>query len=632
MPALSTVFKWAIVSWVFVTSFCIFQLDFQLSTAPNTLAAGVTARATGMRVNAPYDDENDNSVNSGPRALRVPGNGPGDSNQRAPVTTVTRVLWNFETDAPALPSFRHSFLPSHIPLMTSRTFSRSGSNDGASIRIQRAARYSFYEQQASYVDGGQGSLFTPDNSYQCQRTGRVEFQSAPSAPTAEGAITYGQWSMKWPRFIRQQHLVWWRFYDVSTWREQTGCPLEVHPWSTMPQGIFDRLLKQRIQEGAAFPELPEHAGSFTFCEPEMTSGRVQIALDATVAASTGRADVCDSTSSVNSILANAQAALKAGVAPLQRQPKTLFWADVEAGSFYQHWVQNIFPKLAQAAHAFPDLLSPDQPDFEGLNGIGNGPSQTEYEGTPLRTQLARVVAKQHLELERFPVIRKFYDHIGWDVIDGASTPITAQQVVYSCATPPMHPYLWQAAQQRVFGVVPKPLAHRRSIVYAGRTRGGATENEGRRVLNEDLVLQLLGLWAPAYNVVQFDHRTLNTIDDTIGFWSDARVILGPHGGALTGLTFAACDTTVIELMPLVNGYHPPLRHAGMMFYTQASMLEQDYWLLPITTELSVGDFHVPLDQLCEVLMATLGHPDGSLGSAKACRDLTEQLMRKSMKQ
>lgn len=217
-------------------------------------------------------------------------------------------------------------------------------------------------------------------------------------------------------------------------------------------------------------------------------------------------------------------------------------------------------------------------------------------------QWSNVSATQELLLDRYPIIAEIYKHMNWEVFDERSQPIQANTLVYSCRTPPLHPYLWQQGQQWVLKVRPRPMAERKKIVYCGRTKAGRIENAGRRVLNEEAVVQALRKWeAQGFELAEYDHRQHPTVASLNEFFSEARLLIGPHGGCLTNVMHIPCNSAVIELFPLVNGVKPPVAHPAMMMYMQSTYLEQDYYMLPVYTTDSGGDMTVPIDELEEIL-------------------------------
>jgi len=98
----------------------------------------------------------------------------------------------------------------------------------------------------------------------------------------------------------------------------------------------------------------------------------------------------------------------------------------------------------------------------------------------------------------------------------------------------------------------------------------------------------------------------------VDFFADARLLLGAHGGCMTNLLFMPCGSSVVELFPLdLGGMNTPVGHNAMLMYLQSTMLEHDYWMVPIRSPHGNGDFTAPLDQVERILVDILGPPPGA---------------------
>lgn len=247
------------------------------------------------------------------------------------------------------------------------------------------------------------------------------------------------------------------------------------------------------------------------------------------------------------------------------------------------------PKVAQAL-----LLAP-----EAVSAVpGQAPP-----GVP-----GGVTAVQELLLDRYPIIREIYKHLGWGVVDERQRPVVGSRLLYSCVAPPLTPWLWQVGQAAVLGVKPLPLQQRDRLVYCGRTGKGRIENAGRQVLNEDELLpELERLVAAPHGLTleYFDHRDHPTLPDLIAYFSRARALVGPHGGCLTNVVFMGCGSSVLEVYPLVGGVRTPVGHPAYMMYLQASFMEQDYSMLPVHTPDEAGSAAVPVGDVISLLDASL---------------------------
>jgi capsular polysaccharide biosynthesis protein len=95
----------------------------------------------------------------------------------------------------------------------------------------------------------------------------------------------------------------------------------------------------------------------------------------------------------------------------------------------------------------------------------------------------------------------------------------------------------------------------------------------RKVLNESQIIEHLA----GYNFipVQMDHKTLL---EQVQIFSQAEIVVAPHGAALTNLLFIQSGTKVIELIPwgyVNNCYYAMTNYAGAdYFYLQTEAIEQ----------------------------------------------------------
>lgn len=306
---------------------------------------------------------------------------------------------------------------------------------------------------------------------------------------------------------------------------------------------------------------------------------------------------------------------------------TVVWVATPAAGFFQHYLQNVLPKIAMASLFHPEIIPPPPQPLpadaiiaaprKSAQGDASSVSRSPREDTPTRpSPAASVLAIQELLPARFALVPSLYSQFGWTVRDDRRNALQVRgarsSVVYPCVAPPLHPFLWQTAQAAVLGVRALPLERRSRIIYCGRTGVGRTENTGRRVLNEHELLPALrsaaearGLTLEVFDSSAFAGADAQTLLD---YWSTARVIIGPHGGALSNLVFAGCGTTVIELFPLAFGIKPPVGHAGMMMYMQSTFLEQDYWMLPCMSMQANGDFDAPISDVTGIINEALPLP------------------------
>lgn len=299
-----------------------------------------------------------------------------------------------------------------------------------------------------------------------------------------------------------------------------------------------------------------------FCEDDYTKGYVEVKQDVYLQETPGHD--CGPRGDLNKLLR-----------PKQDVPQFLnfhriFWAVIPATWTFQHWFENTLPKLGQASFF-----------VKNWNGI---------------------TSNQELLLDRFPILTEIHRFIGFNLIDERTNVIHADELIYSCQTPPLHPLLWKLGR-RFFGIPSSPSdrLRPRRLAYCSRNDQRQASNGGRRVLNEEELFKRVKEetdWA----LELFDPSRYTTIDSLIEYFStEVYGIVGPHGGCLTNLVYMPCNSIVIEFLPLINGGRPPLGHPGYMMYMQATMLDMEYWLVPVNTPNGNGDCEVDPGLLIEII-------------------------------
>ncbi|UJR11944.1 hypothetical protein I4U23_016122 [Adineta vaga] len=176
--------------------------------------------------------------------------------------------------------------------------------------------------------------------------------------------------------------------------------------------------------------------------------------------------------------------------------------------------------------------------------------------------------------------------------------VGAHLLINPCRTPGIHPRLWQNARAMYWSLVNLPKSKPNLLIYVQRTANNA-KNHGRLILNDNSVIELLRRYAIKHSLtyVQYDHSKQ---DDHIGkqieLFSNARLIFGIHGGALSNINFAPSGTTIIEIMPyksnksslpIVCSMFDPNQFrpcVGYSYYIQSQLLNQSYWILPNTVD------------------------------------------------
>jgi len=138
------------------------------------------------------------------------------------------------------------------------------------------------------------------------------------------------------------------------------------------------------------------------------------------------------------------------------------------------------------------------------------------------------------------------------------------------------------------------IESRKKFIYIRRTSENS-RNRGRLILNEQELIESLRKYASQSSLefFEYDHsKQTGSVVDQIRLFSQARVILGVHGGAQSNMNFAASSTIIIEIMPfrseqstipVVCSLSNPneLRPCvGYIYYVQSQLLNHSYWILP----------------------------------------------------
>ena len=142
---------------------------------------------------------------------------------------------------------------------------------------------------------------------------------------------------------------------------------------------------------------------------------------------------------------------------------------------------------------------------------------------------------------------------------------------------------------------------RRRVIYASRRDVTGSTGDGRvgsggggrRVVNEDAITQLLRKRYGDELVVFVGGE--HSVTSTIELFSNARTVIGPHGGAFVNTLFCAERTALVEFVPA--------RQPTQYFYRTSACLGQQYWPLPIRGRGHADPLEVPLEELLRILDA-----------------------------
>ncbi|KAK8792788.1 hypothetical protein WA158_004952 [Blastocystis sp. Blastoise] len=188
-----------------------------------------------------------------------------------------------------------------------------------------------------------------------------------------------------------------------------------------------------------------------------------------------------------------------------------------------------------------------------------------------------------LQNNRFPIVEKLYNRLGISsdrllYSKQYQGTIHFEELIFPCITPPIHPYLWQRAQYllKLPHIINPNLPEPDTIVYISRNQG--TYNGGRRVVNEEQILEYLRdyLSDTPYKLVLFRAKDYPDLDSLFEFWSHAKIVLGPHGGAFANVIFWRPHTVLLEFLYNNPGYISQHYNYRMMFYLEATMLDMNY--------------------------------------------------------
>ena len=264
---------------------------------------------------------------------------------------------------------------------------------------------------------------------------------------------------------------------------------------------------------------------------------------------------------------NVSFVLNPRIVPSTRWYRSLVPMMVPDGGTFQHFLDGTLPKIIQAL----DYIQ--QPQVMLLM-------------PPIRDQII------------FEILQKL--NISRNKIVTYSGSAGADYLVFTCITPPLHPYLWQRARSLIGvsnGHVAIPNRNKIAIV----TREGC-HNCGRLLLNKGALIETLRNKYSKENVQVYTGPF--DLEKTIQFFSKVKVVIGTHGGGLYNINFCPSNTTVIEIMPTYDD-GKTLAAAHQIIWTQSVLLEHKYWRLPTVPENDKGNVNINVTQVLDILEQTL---------------------------
>ena len=233
------------------------------------------------------------------------------------------------------------------------------------------------------------------------------------------------------------------------------------------------------------------------------------------------------------------------------------------GGAFQHFVDGVLPKLMQMRSILP---------FQGITYLFRRP----------RDQNIYAILK-HMNISF-----AFYD----------SGDITADYLVNTCITPPVHPLLFSGIRKmltnssdntdKTFGdgfVILLTRAHSR--------------NSGRNMRNKDKIISYLqGRYGRRFRVFNGDL----TFNDSMNLFQQARIVIGVHGGAFYNIIFAPSSLHILEIMPTTTtGKVTPRYIAHPIFWVISNMLNQTFWRINNVPLDSAGNVNVDIGKVSKML-------------------------------
>lgn len=227
---------------------------------------------------------------------------------------------------------------------------------------------------------------------------------------------------------------------------------------------------------------------------------------------------------------------------------------VPDGGTFQHFIDGVLPKLIQA-----------------LTFINQ--SQVKLMLTPIRDHII------------FDMLAKL--NFSRNSIAFYTGSFSADHMILTCITPPLHPVLWQKARF-LLGASETLTVPEKEAKIVIVTRDGC-KNCDRNLLNTNaLVLELQRIYSKERVYV---FRGPYSLNKTIELFSKTKVVIGTHGGGMYNINFCPVGTSIIEIMPTYsNG--KTIAAADTIIWTQSVLLGHQYWRLPSAPINYLGDVMV----------------------------------------
>eukprot|EP01087_Luapelamoeba_hula_P011873 TRINITY_DN3290_c0_g1_i1.p1 TRINITY_DN3290_c0_g1~~TRINITY_DN3290_c0_g1_i1.p1 ORF type:complete len:578 (+),score=73.86 TRINITY_DN3290_c0_g1_i1:179-1735(+) len=256
----------------------------------------------------------------------------------------------------------------------------------------------------------------------------------------------------------------------------------------------------------------------------------------------------------------------AGDAAGNKQAKLAYYVTEEGASF-QHFLDTNLPKIG---HAW-DLIDPSvHKDI-------------------------KIIADTS---PAWPLVPEFFEALGFtrDRFVGHSS--SAERLVWPCTAPLRHPWHWQKIR-RILGI-PQANPKANKIIYFTRSVG-SNRNYGRNIQNEKALLDAITSWLKIHNrpeqLVVYDHRTVSKLQEHRDLFKDAKMVIGPHGGAFYNLLFCPEHTISVEFFPDKRW---DMNIALASFWIQSRMVDGRFYLLPRPSLGGAHDMVIDIEDVLHV--------------------------------
>lgn len=250
---------------------------------------------------------------------------------------------------------------------------------------------------------------------------------------------------------------------------------------------------------------------------------------------------------------------------IRRRFKVMLPLLVPQSNSFQHFLDGVVPKLVQVA----PLL--DMPNI------------TVVIYRPWDRVIETILAKFGITEDRV----HYYDN-GY---------YSADYLINTCITPPIHPQLWRNARTTLGAPTTLPVhPNEAKVILLTRAK---SRNIGRKIKNIEFVSHFLkSRYGDKFHVFQGGY----SLQDAVSLFGKARIVIGVHGGAFYNMFMCPSGTNIIEVIPTMeNGTYVPDGMAFNIVWKMAYMLDQNYWRLSEKPVSRYGDVIVDTEKLAKAL-------------------------------